>query len=84
MDTTRRASPTRPPTGRSTTPERLEPARRVAGVHGGRTVARLAGSTVGSRRPPTRYENVGAPTRGVRIAIAEKLDRADECEAERR
>jgi hypothetical protein len=70
----------RPPTGRSAPPDRLEPACRVAGVHSGRTVARPAGRTVDTRRPP--HENVDAPMRGARVA--EKLDRADECEAERR
>ena len=66
--------------GRSAPPDRLEPACRVVGVHSGRTVARPAAHTVDSERSP--YENVDAPMRGVRVA--EKLDRADECEAERR
>jgi len=78
--TIRRTSPTRPPTGRSAPPERLESACRVAGVSSGRSDAHLAGRTVDIERSP--YGNVDAPTRGV--LVAEKLDRADECEAERR
>jgi hypothetical protein len=80
MGAIRRVSPVGLPMGRSAPPERLEPTRQVSPVHGDRATAYPAGRTVGGRRTP--YENVDAPTRGVRAA--EKQDSADECEAGRR